>query len=106
MEAGKLNKRITIQKLVLKAAPSGQQTGEWKDVCTVWAQVKSSNPRVINDEGVLQHEVTFKFYIRRRSDITAQMRILWNGRIFQLIGPPVDWADERTGQTLIAKELV
>lgn len=106
MEAGKLNKRITIQKLLPKTALSGQQTGEWVDVCTVWAQVKCTSPRSINDDGVVQHEATYKFFIRKRKGITAQMRVLWDDRIFNLVGPPVDWADERTGLTLIAKELV
>lgn len=106
MEAGKLNKRITIQKLVPKAKASGQQDGEWVDVYTVWAQVKCTSPRTINDEGVVQHEATYKFYIRKRNGITAQMRVKWDGRIFILVGPPVDWADERTGLTLITKELV
>lgn len=106
MEAGKLNKRITIQKMVPKSSASGQQGGEWEDVYTVWAQVKCTSPRTINDEGVVQHEATYKFFIRKRKGITAQMRVKWDGRIFNLVGPPVDWADERTGLTLITKELV
>ena len=106
MEAGKLNKRITIQKRVPKSTASGQQGGGWAPVCTVWAQVKCTSPRQINDEGVLQHEATYKFFIRKRKGITAQMRVLWDSRIFNLVGPPVDWADERTGLTLITKELV
>lgn len=106
MEAGKLNKRITIQKLIPKVSASGQQGGVWEDVCTVWAQVKCTSPRAINDDGVVQHEATYKFYIRKRKGITAQMRVLWDGRIFLLVGPPVDWTDERTGLTLITKELV
>lgn len=106
MEAGKLNKRITIQKLVPKTAASGQQGGDWVGVATVWAQVKCTSPRTINDDGVVQHEATYKFYIRRRKGITAQMRVLWDDRIFHLVGPPMDWADERTGLTLVTKELV
>lgn len=106
MEAGKLNKRITIQKSVPKSSASGQQGGEWVAVYTVWAQVKCTSPRTINDEGVVQHEATYKFFIRKRKGITAQMRVLWDSRIFHLVGPPVDWADERTGLTLITKELV
>ena len=106
MEAGKLNKRITIQKQVTKATASNQQVGEWVDVCTIWAQVKCTSSRAINDDGAVQHEATYKFYIRRRKGITAQMRVKWDGRIFNLVGPPVDWNDERTGLTLITKELV
>lgn len=106
MEAGKLNKRITIQKQVPKTTASNQKVSDWEDVCTVWAQVKCTSSQAVGDDGIIQHEATYKFYIRRRKGITAQMRIMWDDRIFNLVGPPIDWSEERTGLTLVAKELV
>lgn len=106
MEAGKLNKRITIQKQVTKATASNQQVGEWVDVCTVWAQVMCTSAAVVDGDGFVVHKAAYKFYIRRRDGITAQMRVKWNGRIFELEGPPIDWKNEQTGLTLIARELV
>ena len=29
-------------------------------------------------------------YVRFRKDITAEMRILYHGRMFQIAGPPID----------------
>lgn len=106
MRAGQLNQRITIQREVKKATASNQQVGDWVDVCRIWAQVKCSDSRTVDGDGFIQHEATYKFYIRRREDITAQMRVVWKDRIFPLVGPPIDWANERTGQTLVTKELV
>ena len=60
----------------------------------------------------IQHEGLYKFYIRHRRGITAEMRILWDDgsgespRVFTLTGPPADWKGEKIGLTLIAKELV
>lgn len=106
MKAGKLNQRITIQREEKITTASNQQVGEWVDVCEIWAQVKCTDSGIIDSNGFVQHEATYKFYIRRREDITAQMRVKWKGRIFNLVGPPIDWNNERTGLTLIAKELV
>ena len=106
MKAGKLNQRIVIQREEKKTTASNQQVGEGVDVCEIWAQVKCTDSGVIDGNGFIQHEATYKFYIRRREDITAQMRVKWKGRIFNLVGPPVDWNNERTGLTLITKELV
>lgn len=106
MRAGNLRERITIQREEKKSTASNQQVGEWVDVCEIWAEVKCTDSGVIDGSGFIQHEATYKFYIRRRDDITAQMRIKWKNRIFQLVGPPIDWANERTGLTLIAKELL
>lgn len=106
MEAGKLNSRITIQKEIRRATASNQQVGEWVDMCTIWAQVRCTSSTAIDDNGIVQHASTYKFYIRRREGITAQMRVKWKGRIFLLQGPPIDWNNDPTGLTLITKELV
>lgn len=106
MKAGKLRERITIQKEVKQTTAANQQIGEWVDVCTIWAEAKCTSSTVINGDGFTVHAAVWKFYIRRRDDITAQMRVKWKGRIFMLEGPPVGWVNERNGLTLIAKELV
>ena len=43
--------------------------------------------------------------LRRRDGIAPNMRIHWKGREFSLTGPPVDWKNERTGLTLVAREV-
>lgn len=106
MKAGQLRERITIQKEVKQTAATNQQIGEWVDVCEIWAEAKCTSSTAIDGDGFVVHAATWKFYIRRRDDITAQMRVKWKGRIFQLEGPPIDWANERNGLTLITKELV
>lgn len=116
MKAGRLRERITIQREVKKTTSANQKIGEWEDFCTVWAEVKCTSSDVIDGDGFTVHSAVWKFYIRRRDDITAQMRIKWKDRldasgnrvprIFILEGPPVDWTNERNGLTLIAKELV
>lgn len=106
MKAGKLRERITIQKEVKKDTSTNQKIGEWVDVCEIWAEARCTSPTQINGDGFTIHAAVWKFYIRRRDDITAQMRVKWKGRIFLLQGPPVDWESERNGLTLITKELV
>lgn len=106
MKAGALRERITLQREVKKTTSTNQQIGEWEDVCEIWAEAKCTSSKVIDGDGFVVHAATWKFYIRRRDDITAQMRVKWKGRIFVLEGPPVDWTNERNGLTLITKELV
>ena len=106
MEAGRLNKRITIQRQEKVRKPSGQVVGEWKDVCTVWAEVNCTDSKAVDSNGAIQHEGLYRFYIRWRRGITAEMRVVWDGRIFTLVGPPADWKGEKVGLTLLTKELV
>lgn len=104
MNAGKLNQRITLQKRVDGQKKSGQQAEDWVDYCTVWAQVKCTNSGYADSDGVVRYDGVYRFYIRWRSDVTAGMRVVWKGRVFELTGPPADWESEKVGLTLQAKE--
>jgi len=110
MEAGKLNHRITIQTRRKTRAPSGQPLESWEDLCTVWAEVRCTNSKTVDADGAVQHEGLYKFFIRHRGGIPAEARVKWNDgiadRYFYLVGPPADWSGDRTGLTLITKELV
>lgn len=106
MNAGKLKNRITLQRQSRRELPSGQQVEEWTDLATVWAEAKCTQSRTASAEGAQQGELVYKFFIRWRPDIRAGMRIRWQGRIFELIGPPADWEADRSGLTLLARELV
>lgn len=112
MRAGALRERITLQREVKKTTATNQQIGEWEDVCEIWAEKRCTASAVIDGDGFVVHAATYNFYIRRRGDITATMRVKWKDpfskkdRFFYLQGPPIDWKDEPNGLTLITKELV
>ena len=106
MDAGKLNRRITIQRREVKRTASGQRVGDWVDYCTVWAQIQCTDSKTVDSDGVVVHEGIYKFFIRWRTGITAEMRVLYGDRVFELTGPPADWKDERSGLTLLAREII
>ena len=112
MEAGKLKHRITVQRPEKTRSATGQMMPGWADVCTVWAEIQCTDSKAVDGEGAIQHEGLYRIYIRYRPGITAEMRVLYHDpdtdadRIFLLIGPPVNWSGEKTGLTLLTKELV
>lgn len=112
IDASRLRERITIQKPMQGITPAGQLPGHarrqeyWEDVCTVWAEAKCIGSGFAEGDSLEQAEYDYKFCIRWREGIRADYRILWRGRAFQLVGPPVDWAGYRVGLTLHARELV
>lgn len=106
MNAGRLNKRITLQRRETVRKPSGQRVGEWVDVATIWAEVNCTDSKTVSDDGVILHEGLYRFYIRWRAGITPDMRVKWGSRHFELVGPPADWKGEKVGLTLLARELI
>lgn len=94
VEVGKLNKRITLQRVSETTDDMGQDKVGWEDYKTIWATVKPYKSSEYNFMGKLKPEITHRIYVRYRKDITSDMRILYHGRILAITAPPLD-IDER-----------
>ena len=106
IEAGRLNERITLLNFVPEKSGTNQKKkGSYVPAFSVWAEVKCTQSTVTLDNGAILYETVYRFNVRKRSDICAEMRIRWNGRDFFMTGEPVDWKTARGGMTLLAKEV-
>lgn len=106
IEAGRLNERITLLTFVPEKSGTNQKKkGTYVPAFTVWAEVKCTQSTVTLDNGAILYETVYRFNVRKRSDIRAEMRIRWKGRDFFMTGEPVDWKTARGGMTLLAKEV-
>ena len=106
MEAGRLNERITLLNFVPEKSGTNQKKkGSYVPAFSVWAEVKCTQSTVTLDNGAILYETVYRFNVRKRSDIRAEMRIRWNCRDFFMTGEPVDWKTARGGMTLLAKEV-
>lgn len=85
LQAGKLRHRITIQKLEIGGYDpiNGDDTEQsWNDVATVWAAVEPFSVREFIESKSKQVEVTARITIRYRNDLTADMRIVHKGLVY------------------------
>lgn len=92
LAAGKLNKRITIQRPTPHGSFTGAGRETWVDVATVWAEVQDRLPSrgegMANGFNVASRPARVR--MRYRSDITADMRIVLGDRIMQIISAPAE----------------
>ena len=106
MEAGRLNERITLLQFVPEKSSTNQKKkGSYTPAFKVWAEVKCTQSTQTLDNGAILYETVYRFNVRKRNDIHADMRIRWNNRDFYMTGEPVDWKTTRGGMTLLAKEV-
>jgi len=83
MDFSKLKHRITLQKPVNMALNSiNEQTPIYEDITTIWACVEPLTGREYEENQKLQEETSYRITIRYRIDVTANMRILFEGRKF------------------------
>lgn len=84
MQIGNLNNRVTLQQLPAGQDAVGQPAMAWAAVATVWADI-----RYLNGLETLKSDATVSvakasIRIRRRTDITAGMRVVFGAIYFDI----------------------
>jgi SPP1 family predicted phage head-tail adaptor len=82
--AGKLNRRVTIQQLDAGRDALGQPVQTWSDVATVWANILLKNGAQTLKADANVSIVQASVRIRRRSDVTAGMRVLHGAVVYDI----------------------
>lgn len=103
--AGTLSRRVRIEEpddQVVDGEPVQPRT--WKKVCDCWAAIRSLLVREYVQAAAVQAEVTHEITIRYRAGIRATMRIVYAGRVFQILGPPRDPDLKHERLVVMAKE--
>lgn len=96
MRSGDFNRRITIQARQVGADDLGQPQTSWVNlVDSVPANILASTGKeyVSSNEEVSKAQVSMR--IRWRTDITAAMRVLFDGGIFNIEAVLPDYAGRR-----------
>lgn len=106
ISAGKLNKRVTLMPLTQTTKETtGDQVETWTPRETVWASIEpvAGNERFSSMQ--LQADVTHAVTIRAVGDVKSTWRLSYQGRIFQLTGPPIDFEERGRKMLLTCKEM-
>jgi SPP1 family predicted phage head-tail adaptor len=86
MRPGRLNKLIVVQSREETTDEYGGPVYEWGDVSTVWARILPLSGRDLIAAQAAQNETVTRFFIRYRSDITTDMRIVYKEKNYDITG--------------------
>lgn len=109
MEAGKLNKLITIQQATETKNTFGEVEQSWDNpttVATLWAEKVPQNSRVFFAAKQSFAEIAALFRIRYTSGIERGMRAVGDSEPFEIIVPPIDPDGKRKELHLLCREVV
>lgn len=84
MRAGRLDRRIVIQKNTPIQDALGESTDAWAEVATVWAERNDSRGREFFGSDQVTGEAVTMYRIRFRSDVVAAMRILDGAEVWDI----------------------
>lgn len=105
MNPSKLRHRITLQLLVETQNDYGEDVKKWEDGATVWASINSLSPREFFAAEKQNSEITHKINLRYVPGILPNMRVKFQNRTFEIIGPPINYEERNIELQLLCKEL-
>lgn len=106
MNPGLFRHKMTFQYYTETENSMGDVVQTWQDVKTVWAMIKTVQGREFIQAAAVQGETTTRFVIRYTKGITSDMRILYDGRTFEISAPPINDDEANKTLTIMAKEVV
>lgn len=92
INAGDLDQQITLQEQdPTDVDAHGQADGAWVNVFTdIWARADTRPGQDAFAAGQDRATMPCTFRIRYREGVHERMRVLWKGRVFELVGHPVN----------------
>jgi SPP1 family predicted phage head-tail adaptor len=104
IQAGKLDRRITIESRTLVQSATGAPTETWATFATVWAAKLDLRGREYFEARHDQAEITTEFTIRHLPGLKREMRIQHDGGTYDIIHIPE--INRREGHTILARAQV
>lgn len=85
MQAGRLNRRCTLQQPGTATDELGQPIPGWVDVATVWADIRLKSGLESIKAGAPVSTVQASVRVRYRAGITAGMRLVHNLQAYNIV---------------------
>lgn len=106
MNAGQLRNRVKIQKIKEIQDTFGQQKEEWVGVCSAWASIEPLVGKQFFAAETINNELTHKIKIRYNKNVKSGMRVCFKGRVFDVVGPPINYQERNIELQLMCRELL
>jgi SPP1 family predicted phage head-tail adaptor len=90
MNPGRLDRRLVIQSRSTTRDDEGSPVVAFANEAEVWAQKLDLNSREARSAGSLRAETTLLLRIRYRSSLTAQHRLYFEGKYYDVNGDPIE----------------
>ena len=85
MRSGRLNRRVTIQRLTVTKDEYNADIESWEDAATLWAHIEPLRGREYWQAKQVVGEVTGRITIRYLDGIDEKMRVTYGDRTYNIL---------------------
>ncbi|NIF80141.1 phage head closure protein [Paraburkholderia sp. Cy-641] len=94
MRAGKLNRRVSLQKRGAARDTAGQPLVDgWTEIARLWANIRYLNGREYATSDTKVSGATASIRVRYRADLDATLRIVYRDAVFNILAVLPDEQD-------------
>ena len=86
--AGELCHRVTIQHKTTVYDEYNYETEAWTEYKKLWGKLEFLSVKDLINAKAAGSETNARLKLRKRTDITTLMRVVWSGQTFQIVSPP------------------
>ena len=105
MKSGKLRHRITLQQPNHTRSETGDVTTTWSTFATPWAAVVPLAGRDFYNAKAINSDITHRVEMRYMDGVLPTMRVLHEGRVLELVSPPININERDREIHLMCREL-
>jgi SPP1 family predicted phage head-tail adaptor len=80
----KLTQRATLEAHTLVPDGAGGYSASWDAIALVWCAIEPTTGADVFGPDAIESRVRTRMVIRRRTDVSAGMRVTANGRVFRI----------------------
>jgi len=106
MDFSKLNKRVELKAKTVSQDAVGEEIETWTGdaYATIWAEIQPLNGRELETAQQVHPQVDYKITIRYHPQVTAEHRVYWRSRIFEITAI-INPSERGVMQVLYCKEI-
>ena len=105
MDIGKLRHRVPLQKQINAPNDYGATVTKWRDIATVWAEIKPLSGREYFSAQQVQSEVTTQIWLRYLGGIMPTMRVKFGKRTLEIVSV-LNTQERNVSLQLMCKEVI
>jgi SPP1 family predicted phage head-tail adaptor len=104
MQAGMLRNRVEVEAHVAERDDGGGVVERWERQLTRWAAIRPLLGREILQAQALDPRITHKVTLRYLPTLTAEHRLVFGERIFNILTPPLNTGERNEETTCFCME--
>lgn len=105
MNPGELNRKVTIQGIPAGIDGEGNKLNDYEDKFSPWAKINQVTASDVDGQGEIKRVISTEITIRYDARLTNSDRIVYDGHVYEQIGPAIDIGQKKSYLLLTCREI-